>query len=90
MSSGDASMADNRRRGARARLLLRGRVVLNGGFTSIDCVVLDLSAGGAKLKFPSTIGLPDTFELRIGTQPPRRAQVRHRGSDSLGVEFVED
>ena len=82
-------MADNRRRAARSRLLQRGKVVLNSGFTSIDCVVLDVSPGGVKLKFPSTVGIPDTFELRVGTRPPRLVEVRHRTSDSLGVSYLD-
>lgn len=82
-------MSANRRIETRARQLQRARIVTNRGFTALDCVVLDISESGAKLKVPSTFGIPDCFELRIGTQTPRQVKVRHRTFDSLGVEFTD-
>jgi hypothetical protein len=38
---------------------------------AIDCVVRDLSDGGACLKVFSPIGIPDTFELRLDSASVR-------------------
>jgi hypothetical protein len=82
-------MQGDQRRFARAHVLRRGRIVFRRGYSSVDCVVLDLSAGGARLKVDSWLGLPDRFELRIEKGLVREAVVRHRAPDMTGVEFVD-
>jgi hypothetical protein len=83
-------MSANRREEPRNRLLQRGRIVLNGGFTSVDCVVMDISMHGARLKVADFLGLPDRFELRLPNLPPRVVELRYRGGDgALGVRFVD-
>jgi hypothetical protein len=82
-------MSANRRQETRYRLLQRGRIIINGGFSAIDCVVLDVSAGGAKLKLAEWLVLPGRFDLKLGDQPPRKVEVCHRTPDTIGVRFVE-
>ena len=83
-------MGAERRRHARARVLRRARIVYGRGWGSLDCVVLDLSSGGALLKIGSLLGFPDRFELRVDGGPVREAVVRYRGPDISRVEFVDD
>jgi hypothetical protein len=85
----ECAMSANRREEPRSRLLKRGRIVFNGGFSSIDCVVLDVSRHGARLKVSDMLSVPDEFEVRMADSSPRWAELRHRGGDgSLGVRFV--
>jgi hypothetical protein len=53
-----------RRRSARMRVLKEGRVLL-GDHVAVDCIVRDISAGGARLEFDGPIDLPAAFRLRI-------------------------
>jgi PilZ domain len=76
-----------RRRWLRRHVLHRGDIVLNGGHGGIGCVVLDVSAGGARLKVGQWLGLPDTFDLRIENGATRKAEVRHRDMELTRVSF---
>ena len=79
---------DDRRTQQRARVLRRAKIVFSRGYASIDCVVLDLSPGGARLKVGPLLGLPDEFELRIENGPVYAASVRYRLPGITGVRFV--
>lgn len=81
-------MTPDRRQSARSHVLRRGRIVFGRGYSAIDCVVLDLSETGAKVKVAEWLGLPKSFELRIENAGVRVAEVRYRGLDAAGVEFV--
>jgi len=82
-------MTENRRQHGRAHLLRRATIVFRRGFSSLDCVVLDLSPTGARIKLDAWLGLPERFELRIKNGPIREAVVRYRAADVAGVEFVD-
>lgn len=82
------TMSEERRRSPRSRVLQRGQIVYRNGHSVIDCVLLDLSAGGARLKLPSWLGVPDRFELRIEHGPRHDAAVCHCGFAIGGVRFL--
>jgi PilZ domain-containing protein len=84
-----ADMSSDRRQFPRAHVLRRARIVYRRGYSTIDCVVLDLSSGGARLRVGTWLGLPDSFELRIENGPARDARVRYREMELTGVEFVD-
>jgi hypothetical protein len=69
--------------------LNRGRIVFRRGHSSIDCVVLDLSTGGARLRVGEWLGLPERFELMIEHGPARDAEVRFRDMEMTGIQFVD-
>ena len=83
-------MTTDRRRFPRAHVLRRAKIVFRRGNSAIDCVVLDLSAGGARIRIGTWLGMPDRFELRIENGPARTAAVRFRGVDLAGLEFVDE
>ena len=74
----------------RAHVLRRARIVFRRGHSSLDCVVLDLSPAGARLKVDEWLALPDRFELRIENGPQREAEVRFRAMEMTGVRFIDD
>jgi len=77
------------RKHPRAHVLRRGKIVFRRGHGALDCVVLDLSTGGARLRVGEWLGMPNRFELRIENGLSREAEVRFRELDIAGVEFVD-
>lgn len=72
----------------RQRVLLSGKVVLPGGGV-IDCTVRDRSAGGARLKLPSAVGIPNQFKLHVSsTGETLNVKVAWRKLSEIGVMFV--
>lgn len=83
-------MSADRRHHQRAHVLRRARIVFRRGYSTIDCVVLDLTPDGARLKVGALLGFPERFQLRIESGPIREAIVRYREADVAGVEFIDD
>jgi hypothetical protein len=79
-----------RRATPRHRTLKGATLEFNRGFGAFECVVRNLSEGGARLVFGDTLGVPTRFDLRIGPDGEwRPALVRWRGLTDLGIAFVE-
>lgn len=77
-----------RRSSPRHRTLKSGKIVINGQSSVFDCRVRNLSENGALLKLPSTVSIPDRFELRVVNDDIRViAVVRWRTGTDLGVQF---
>ncbi len=83
-------MSDERRKLPRRRHLRRGNVVFRNGCATIQCVVLDMHAEGAKLQLADWMGLPDRVELRIGNGATHLAEIRYRTLETVGVQFIGD
>ena len=77
---------DNRQ-AERRRTLKGGRIVFNGGRSTIDCTVRNLSPRGAKLQVTSVVGIPDTFDLLLEGHAREPCRVVWRSLKELGVEF---
>lgn len=83
----DDSDAD-RRSERRMRTLKGGRIIFNGGFSSFECTVKNLSEHGALLKFGGIAGVPNHFDLEIERGQPRiKCTVQWREGDFMGVSF---
>lgn len=80
-------MTSERRLNPRNRVLRKARIVYREGYATMECVVLDLSEGGARLRLGDWLDVPGHFELRIERGPSRMAMVRHRRAGVAGVEF---
>ncbi|KMO39241.1 pilus assembly protein PilZ [Methylobacterium variabile] len=79
------------RREARLRTFLRGRITFNGGNSTMDCLVRDISPSGARLLLSQTATLPDGFDLVIPAKDrTHRATLRWRKDDSVGVTFADE
>jgi PilZ domain-containing protein len=75
-------------RGAARRTTLKaGRIVFNGGRSTVDCTVRNLSSRGAKLQVPSVVGIPDTFDLLLEGSARQPCKVAWRRLKELGIEF---
>lgn len=79
---------DTEKRGAQRRTTLKGgRIVFNGGRSTINCTVRNLSSKGAKLLVNSVVGIPDTFDLVLDTNSRQPCRVAWRTLKELGVSF---
>jgi hypothetical protein len=77
---------ENRR--TQRRTTLKGaRIVFNGGRSTIDCAVRNLSGKGAKLQVSSVVGIPDTFDLILDGHAHQPCHVIWRRLKEMGVEF---
>lgn len=80
----------NRRAGKRTRVHKRGRLVLPHLNATVDCIVLDVSASGARLRITSSLVVPEEFDLILPfATEARRVNVRWRRHRELGVIFAE-
>ncbi|HEY7766207.1 MAG TPA: PilZ domain-containing protein [Aestuariivirgaceae bacterium] len=60
-----------------------------GGWSLIDCIIRDISAGGAKLEIDPTLEIPACFDLLLEKELhiiPVRTRWRRR--NFMGVEFM--
>lgn len=81
-------MQTERRSEPRKKTFMRGRILFNGGASSMDCVIRDLSENGAKLDLTDTAILPEVFDLYILHKDMTfRAHVRWRDGGQFGVCF---
>ncbi|SFL51121.1 PilZ domain-containing protein [Methylobacterium pseudosasicola] len=79
-----------RRQTARRRVCLGGRVRIAAFLPEIDCVVRDVSLGGARIGVPVEATLPDCFDLFIPCRnETRRAFVAWRAGAMVGIGFAE-
>ena len=77
---------EERRRHPRLRSLIGGRITFNHDCSTLDCVLRNISAGGAMLACTSHVVLPRVFELFLPTRNQRmRVRVVWCDADRIGV-----
>lgn len=79
----------NERRGRLRRRALKGGLLrFNRGYGALECVVRDISEGGARLAFGEALAVPSRFELRVGVDGNwRPVTVRWCRGNLVGVSF---
>lgn len=76
------------RQSARQRSLLGARACYNRRRVTLECVVRNISEGGALLVVSDAVALPAMFELEIAQrQRTYNAHVRWRSGTRVGVSF---
>src|SRR5581483_5245966 len=79
---------EERRREQRFRALRCGKIVYDNGRSAIDCLIRNVSDGGACLQVNATAGLPIAFELAIdGEEKGRTCDVIWMSESRVGIEF---
>jgi hypothetical protein len=75
----------------RQRTFLKGRILFNKGASSMDCLVRDMSATGARLALSETSTLPESFDLYIPQKDRTyRANLCWRRADGIGITFTDE
>jgi diguanylate cyclase (GGDEF)-like protein len=86
--AGEDTAMEERRRTPRTRSLRAGKVLLNDRRSVIDCVVRNLSQGGACVQVASIVGIPAVFELLIdGERESRACTTVWQAHNRIGVAF---
>jgi hypothetical protein len=81
------SPVTEQRKSPRQRTLKGGVIAFNNRFSTMDCVVRNLTPDGAMLKVVSTVGIPERFELKLEHENFRWCRVKWRTDNALGVAF---
>lgn len=77
-----------RRRYHRVRTLLGARIAFGNMSVTMDCIIRDLTPSGARLRLPSTLGVPAAFQLLLDRDGRHRhCTVVWRDDIDLGVVF---
>lgn len=80
---------EERRRIPRLKSLLRGRVHFNNRNSTIECLVRDITANGARLAFADDVVIPDVIELYVPHKDQIfRAHVVWRHGSEAGIAFA--
>lgn len=76
------------RQASRRDVYRLARLVVAGG-VSVNCLILDLSADGARIELDGAAGIPDYVILKTAaTGETRRARVCWRSAKSAGLSFA--
>ena len=79
---------DERRRVQRTRVLKGAKIIINHRSSVVDCTVRDLTNLGACLQLPSSVGIPNTFDLIFDSvHSSRPCHVKWQTANKLGVSF---
>ena len=77
-----------RRQSARRRTYLGGRAAFEKTASTADCLVRNLSSGGARIAFTGSTPMPDAFDLTLNERSETRAvRVVWREGFNAGVAF---
>lgn len=93
MSANPVSEPDGseRRIATRVKTLKRGKILFNNRFSTIDCIVRNISATGALLTVDEAVNIPKSFEITIGetneAKEYRLARLVYRRGMFAGVHF---
>ena len=83
-------MEDEHRTSARQRTMLRGCVYYDKHSASADCLVRDMSDGGARLELSENVVIPDVLELYIPKKEETfHARVLWRRGKEVGVTYAD-
>jgi hypothetical protein len=78
-----------RRRFERTKVLKAAKIIFGHCEPLIDCVVFDLSTGGACIQVANPAAIPDEVELTFDAARTLRAcRVAWRSESRIGVAFV--
>lgn len=72
----------------RIRSFLRAQITYNNRMTTIDCIIKNYSASGARIALSDTLAVPTEFDVFIpAKQRGHHARLVWRDKDSIGVSF---
>ena len=73
----------------RRKMLKGGTVHFNKGYSSLECVIRDISSSGARIQMGETFGVPTRFVLSIAGETTQiEASVRWRNSRYIGLSLL--
>lgn len=79
----------DKRRHKRAHTVRRGHIIFSGGFGVMDCLILNTSGSGARIRPTDVLSCPATFKLCIEFGRSYACSVVRRRGDDIAVEFLD-
>jgi hypothetical protein len=64
-------------------------IVFDGGNGRMDCLIRNLSEGGAKVEVASARNVPATFDLMVPGHRTQHCRVAWRALRELGIQFMQ-
>lgn len=87
-ASTQARIFNERRVVERRRSFKGGLLRFNSGYGSLECVIRNFSAGGARLSFGEASAVPQRFELKVGHEGSWHAvSVKWRRQNEVGIAY---
>jgi len=83
-------MTADKRAAPRMRSFLKGKAIFNNRQSTLDCLVRDISATGARLEVSNAVLLPELFDLYVAQKDTTyRVRISWRAEGEIGVEFEQ-
>jgi hypothetical protein len=74
----------------RIRSFLRAQIIFNNRMTTIECIVKNISATGARIALSDTLAVPTEFDIYIPQQGrSHHARLVWRDKESIGIDFMD-
>ena len=90
MCAFESASTGNPRQAPRCRSSVYWHAQLEQGENTVDCMVLDISAGGARVRAERRIGCHEAVTLRVGQALACRGCVAWCERDYIGIRFKDD
>lgn len=88
MSILESSSAQERRTASRAKTIRNALIVYDQGRCTMSCMILELSATGAKLRPLDSVWLPESFDLRLPDGSRRHCDVVRKDRTDIAVRYT--
>jgi CheY-like chemotaxis protein len=85
-----AASEGEKRRLPRAKIIKSGQIVFDDNKCLSECLILDMSSGGAALQPSDTLNFPNQFQLRFKLGPTYDCEVCWKRGRKIGVRFLND
>ena len=72
----------------RHRVFKGAVIVFNAGRSTFNCIMRDVSLGGARLQIDPLLPIPQDFEILTSDAPRRPCHIAWRSGQQVGVSFV--
>lgn len=72
----------------RRNVTIPATIAFDGGRRRVDCIIRNLSEGGAKIEVASVSRLPNSFDLIAPGLRPHACRVAWRALREMGVQFM--
>jgi DNA mismatch repair protein MutH len=84
----ESAKTTSNRAEVRKRCFMAATITFNKGLTTWECVVRNISEGGARIDIDRAVALPTHFELYIPIQQKRlQAELKWRSENEAGIQF---
>jgi hypothetical protein len=75
----------------RIRSFLRAQIIFNNRMTTIECIIKNISATGARVALNESLAVPTEFDIYIPQRARNhRARLVWRDKESIGVDFLDE